>query len=469
MTRRVFILPLAILAVTFAGVSHGDHAISLSELAGALTGSSDISPQVAMIILDVRLPRALLALLVGLVLAVAGVIAQAVMRNPLAEPGLLGINSGAALAAMIVIVELDGASAHLLPWFGFAGASAMALAIYVLSWRNGTSSMRIVLIGIGLSSLAGAATSFMSAFGELRDVQRALIWLTGSVYDSSWIKVKILLAWSIAPLVLTWIAAHELDLMSFGDTPARSLGQRVNLIRGLLILMCTLLSGAAVAAAGLIGFVGLVAPHVARRLVGPLHASLIPTAALVGALLVMSADLLGRTIIAPAQLPAGLMTALLGAPFFAYLMWERRNVAGVMTIFPEGCRPTECRSAMPARSWSTGLISPSPNQRLPCWSGPRQRQIVDPARAGGPAAAAPRVCPARRPLHCHPVDEAGGEAGRRTVARPTGARGPDRAGPRQTGPLPTPLAVRALVGTGRRLLHRGTGVDRHAGAGGSPA
>jgi len=325
MNRLLAMLALSVVCAILAALSYGDLSISMADLLDVLTGREP-KAEIAMIVLDVRLPRALLALLVGMALAVAGTIAQAVMRNPLAEPSLLGINSGAALAAMFTIVLLDGASGYLLPWLSFAGACAMTLAIYVLSWRNGTTSMRIILIGIGLSSVASAATTFLSAVGDLRDVQRALVWLTGSVYDSNWTKVKILAAWSILPLSLAWIAARELDLLIFGDNSARSLGQLVNPTRGLMVLICALLSGAAVAAAGLIGFVGLVAPHIGRRLVGPRHALLIPTAALFGGLLVMVSDLLGRTLFAPAQLPAGLMTALLGAPFFGYLMWERRNV-----------------------------------------------------------------------------------------------------------------------------------------------
>ena len=185
--------------------------------------------------------------------------------------------------------------------------------------------MRILLIGIGLGSLAGGATTFMSAFGDVRDVQRAMIWLTGSVYDSSWAKVETLLAWSAVAGRAGMAGRASLDAIGLGDVTARGLGQRVHLVRGLLVLACTILAGAAVAAAGLIGFVGLAAPHLARRLVGPMHRWLVPVAALVGGALVMAADLLGRTVIAPAQLPAGLTTALLGAPFFAYLMWERRN------------------------------------------------------------------------------------------------------------------------------------------------
>lgn len=327
MIRTAVILSLVLAALLFASLAYGDHAVSLGDLASVLIRPAGTNPQVEMIVVDLRLPRVLLALLVGAALAVAGAIAQAVMRNPLAEPGILGINAGAALAATVLIVALDNAPVHLLPWAGFAGASAMAAAIYLLSWRNGgTSSLRIILIGIGLSALTGAATTFLTAFGEIGDVQRAMIWLAGSVYHADWPAVQGLAFWLVAPLALTCMSSRELDLIRFGDQAARSLGQRVDTVRALMIVLCTLLSGAAVAAAGLIGFIGLVAPHMARRLVGPAHARLIPVSALIGATLVMAADLAGRTVIAPVQLPAGIVTALIGAPFFGYLLWGRRHV-----------------------------------------------------------------------------------------------------------------------------------------------
>ncbi len=327
--KRVVVALLLILALLFlASIGYGDHPVTIGELVAVVSRPASTNPQVEMIVFDLRLPRVLLALLVGVGLAAAGAIAQAVMRNPLAEPGILGINAGAALAAVIMIVALHDAPIHLLPWAGFGGASAMAAAIYVLSWRNGgTTSLRIILIGIGLSALAGAATTFLTVFGEIRDVQRAMIWLAGSVYHANWTGVQVLALWLVAPLALALLSSRELDLIRFGDNAAQSLGQRVNLIRALMILLCTLLSGATVAAAGLIGFVGLVAPHMARRLVGPAHARLIPVSALIGASLVMAADLVGRTVLAPAQLPAGIVTALIGAPFFAYLLWGRRNAS----------------------------------------------------------------------------------------------------------------------------------------------
>jgi iron complex transport system permease protein len=280
MIRTCFLLLVAIAGLLTVGLAYGDYSVPTAQVIGAIIGDPATPPDIAMIVMQLRMPRLLLALMVGLALGAAGAIAQAVMRNPLAEPGLLGINNGAGLAAMVLMVGMERAPDYLLPPAAFAGATAMAAAIYAL-W---------------------------------------------SVADANWSKVEAMFAWSLLPLIAVWLTARELDTISFGDDSARSLGQRVNLVRGLMILMCTALSGAAVAFAGLVGFVGLIAPHMARRLVGNGHGRIIPAAALLGAVLVMTADFVGRTIIAPAQLPAGLLTALLGAPFFAWLMWERRHV-----------------------------------------------------------------------------------------------------------------------------------------------
>ncbi|MGU3495309.1 FecCD family ABC transporter permease [Xanthobacteraceae bacterium A53D] len=327
MRRAVVGLIFLLVALALLSLSHGDYPVPWPELGDVLAGRPGASPQARMAVLDLRLPRLLLALLVGAALAVAGAIVQAVMRNPLAEPGILGINAGAGLAAMLLLVAFAGVSPGWLPLAGFAGAALMAALIYALSWRNGASSLRIILIGIGLGSVAGAGATLLTAFGDIRDVQRAMIWLAGSVHHADWRSVEILALWIALPLALTLAATGELDVIRFGDGPARSLGQRVQLARALLIVLCTLLSGAAVAIAGLIGFIGLIAPHMARRLVGPSHGRLLPVTALIGAVLLAAADLLGRTVIAPAQIPAGVVTAMIGAPVFAYLLWGRRHAA----------------------------------------------------------------------------------------------------------------------------------------------
>lgn len=325
MIRPTLSLSLLLGVLVAASLAFGDVSLSWRDLYEALTGTGDRNPQTDMIVFDLRLPRVLLALLVGVALATAGTITLAIMRNPLAEPGVLGINSGAAAAAMAVIVLVQDPAVGLLQAAGFLGAATMALAVYALAWRSGTSSLRIILIGIGLSSLATAFTTLLSAFGDIGDVQRAMIWLAGSVYDANMVKVRLLALWLVVPIALALLFARELDLIRFGDNSARSLGQPVDLVRGLMIVLVTVLSGAAVAACGLIGFVGLIAPHMARRLVGGAHGRLLPVAALIGACLVVAADLGGRIILPPVQLPAGIVTGLLGAPFFAYLLWIRRH------------------------------------------------------------------------------------------------------------------------------------------------
>lgn len=325
MIRTIALLLMLIAALAAAALSQGDHPVSWREIGAALTGQATASRQAALVVMDLRLPRLLLAFLVGAALAVAGAVVQAILRNPLAEPGLLGINAGAGLAAMVVMVGLPSAPVALLPAAGFLGASAMAVAIHALAWRGGTTALRLILIGIALGSVAMAGTTLISTLGGIRQVQRALIWLSGSVHDADWKGVQVMALWLVLPMALILSTTRDLDLIALGDLPARSLGQRVDLIRALMVALCTALAGAAVAAAGLIGFVGLIAPHAARRLVGPSHARLIPVTALLGGILVMAADFIGRTIAAPVQLPAGLLTALIGAPFFAYLLWGRRH------------------------------------------------------------------------------------------------------------------------------------------------
>ena len=319
------VLMVVLLAVFVLSLCLGDQQLSVDEIRTALFHREEGPAYIDTILWALRLPRASMAVLVGAALGVAGAVSQSIMRNPLAEPGLLGINAGAALVAILVIIELQSVSEALLPWLTFAGACGMSAAIYALSWKQGTTSLRIILVGVGLSSLGGAAASFISTFGDITSVQRAMVWLAGSLQDSRWVKVEVLGLWLILPVALVWVSSRELNLITFGDAVAQGLGQRVNLVRGLMILAIAAISGAAVAAAGLIAFVGLAAPHIARRLVGHRHEVLIPASALCGAIMVVVADIIARRMMPPAQLPVGLMTGLLGAPFFGWLLWKKRN------------------------------------------------------------------------------------------------------------------------------------------------
>jgi iron complex transport system permease protein len=266
------------------------------------------------------------AFLVGMALATSGTIMQGITRNPLADPFLLGVSSGAGLAAVALIVWIKNVTIYLLPWAAFGGALATAAAIYILAWKNeGSSPIRLILIGIALEAALGAVTSTMMLFGRIEDVQQAMAWLTGSVYGRNWEHVYALGGWLLVLLPGTFLLARQLNTLNLGDATAKGLGQRVEWQRGLLLVMSVALAAAAVAVAGTIGFIGLVAPHITRRMVGPSHEGLLPISALFGGALLVLADLIGRWVIAPSELPIGVVTAMIGAPYFLYLLYRNRN------------------------------------------------------------------------------------------------------------------------------------------------
>jgi iron complex transport system permease protein len=197
--------------------------------------------------------------------------------------------------------------------------------LYLLAWRGDSSPLRLILVGVGLSAVAGALTNVMIVFGDINQVSRAMIWLTGSVYGRTWEELWPLLPPLALFLPFALLHARHLNALSLGDEAAVGLGVRVELRRGLLVLASVALAAVCVATAGNVGFVGLMAPHIARRLVGPLHGALLPTAGMAGAALVVTADLLGRTMFAPVEIPCGIITSVIGAPFFLYLLYRSRN------------------------------------------------------------------------------------------------------------------------------------------------
>ncbi|MCU0491712.1 MAG: iron ABC transporter permease [Chloroflexaceae bacterium] len=316
---------LATLAAMIINIGVGEYPIPpldvLRTVLGLPTGNEDYS----FIVNTLRLPRMLVAALVGMALGVSGAIMQGLTRNPLADPGIIGISAGASLVAVTLIVLVRDVPAGVLPVAAFAGAAVTALLIYVLAWKGGDSPIRLILVGVGLAAVAYALTTLMITFGDIYDVQRALIWLTGSVYGRSWEEFWPLLPWIVVFVPLACFMARHLNALNLGEEVARGLGSRVAAHRGLLLLTAVALAGATVAAAGTIGFVGLMAPHIARRLVGPDHTGLLPTAGVLGGFIVVAADLVGRTIFAPIELPCGLVTAAIGAPFFIALLWKQQR------------------------------------------------------------------------------------------------------------------------------------------------
>lgn len=327
--RRVPLMLLC-LAVVIAvamvmNVGRGEYPISPWDIVKTVFGLDTGNPDHAFVIHNLRLPRTLVAFMVGVAFAISGTIFQGLTRNPLADPGIIGINAGASLAAVTVIVLFPSAPIYTLPLSAFAGALLMAVLIYSLAWNNGSSPILLILMGIGLSAIASAFTSLMITFGDIYDVSNALVWLAGSVYGRTWEQVFSFLPWLIVfvPMALTF--ARHLNVLNLGDDVAKGLGTRVEWQRGLLVLVGVALAGAGVATAGMIGFVGLIAPHLGRQLVGTNHEGLIPTSALLGGVIVVVADLLGRTMFAPIELPCGVVTAAIGAPYFLYLLIRNRK------------------------------------------------------------------------------------------------------------------------------------------------
>lgn len=279
----------------------------------------------AVVIHQLRLPRVLVGMLVGASLAVAGAILQGIIRNPLASPDIIGITGGATVSAVAMLTLYPAVSIHWIPAAALAGAALLTLVIYLLAWKQGVSSTRLVLIGVGLGASMQALTTLVITTGNQFVTTKALVWITGSVYGSNWKHVLALLSWILLFIPLAFVFARAVNIQQLGDDLATGAGNPVQKHRFILLLICVALAGSAVAFGGAIGFVGLIAPHIARKLVGPSFGGLLPVSALTGGLIVMAADLFARTAFSPLDLPVGLFTSLIGAPFFIYLLLKSRN------------------------------------------------------------------------------------------------------------------------------------------------
>ncbi|CAL9616168.1 siderophore ABC transporter permease CdtC [Streptomyces levis] len=327
--RTAFLATVAALAavvvgVALAGVLLGDSKLLLGDVANWAQGRAG---QAVSFVLDTRVPRVLAALCAGAALALAGTLVQAVTRNPLAEPGVLGVSGGAALGAVLLVTTVPAAGSWGIAGAAFAGAALASAVVFGLAARGGYQQSRLVLVGIGMAAGSTALISLLIVLTDPFNATKALTWLSGSTYGRTTadvVPVALVLALGVAVAVAR---RTELDLVSLdGDTP-RLLGLGLPRARLGFLVVGVLLAGTAVASAGTIGFVGLVAPHAARALVGRRHVRVVPVAVLLGAALVGTADLLGRTVIAPAQLGAGLMTAVIGTPYFLWLLVRGRRAA----------------------------------------------------------------------------------------------------------------------------------------------
>ncbi|MGW8434290.1 FecCD family ABC transporter permease [Nocardiopsis sp. NPDC055879] len=325
---------LVVVSVIAAGVGAypipaGQVAASLLDAVGLRVGG--LPDQIAETVLwDVRLPRVVLAVMVGAALGSAGAMMQGIFGNPLAEPGVIGVSSGAAVGAIVVIFTGLTVLGH---WTIIASAFVFGLLttlfVYVFARSGGrTEVVTLLLTGIAVNAIAGAAIGLMTNFSQDAEIQTITFWQLGSVSTATWSKVA-----AIAPCLLLGLSvipfyARKLDLLSLGEGPARHLGVDVERMRLVIITAMALLTSAAVAFAGIVAFVGLVVPHIIRMVTGPGHRVLLPASALGGGLLLLAADLLARTAAAPAEIPLGVVTAALGGPFFFYLLHRTRAKQG---------------------------------------------------------------------------------------------------------------------------------------------
>jgi len=330
----------AAIAAFLLAVGYGAVAIPPGEILGilgarlGLIADTDATRAQETVLLAIRLPRAVLGLLVGAGLAVAGAALQGLFRNPLADPGLIGVSNGAALAAAVTIV-LGGAGvlglpawlvAHLLPVSAFAGGVAATWLVYLIASREGGTDVAVMLLaGVALNAIVGAAIGlliFLSDDQELRDLN---FWLLGSLGGATWDRLAVAAPLILLPSLLLIAQGRRLNALLLGEVEAGHLGVAVERTKRAIVLLAAMAVGASVALTGVIGFVGLVVPHLIRLVIGPDHRTLLPASILLGAALLLVADVLARTLALPAELPIGILTSTVGGPFFLWLLLRQRT------------------------------------------------------------------------------------------------------------------------------------------------
>lgn len=312
-------LALALPAVALFSLCLGEVNVAPRTMLGALTGAGD---PLAELVLELNAPRLVVALAAGAALAAGGTLLQTALRNPFASPELVGVTGGASVATFAVLIAAPGVATGVLPLVAFAGGLAALLLVLAVA---GATPARVVLAGLALTAASAAVVTLLVLHAQ-QTLGAALTWLAGSTYAQTWRDVAIVGLPALVLLPLALLAARRLDVLALGDDLATALGLRVAPLRVGLLVLAALLAGAAVAVAGAIAFVGLLAPHAARLVAGGEHRRLLPVAMALGAGLLALADVVGRTVLAPTEIPSGLVVALVGAPYMAWIMWRTRAV-----------------------------------------------------------------------------------------------------------------------------------------------
>ena len=312
-------LVLVILVVLFSTI--GSVNLSLGEIISSLIHQDN--SMVMTIVYKMRLPRNILAVLIGANLAVSGVLLQSVMKNPLADPGITGVSSGASVAAIIILLlmpQLSGA----LPLFAFVGGAIACALVFIMAWKNGLRPERIVLAGVAINTILGGFISLLSTLFSDR-IQSAILWLNGSLATKTWSHVDMLFLYSLIGLGLSLFLLRSANVLQLGDESAKNLGFNVSRTRLVISAVAVFLAAISTAVVGIISFIGLIVPHIARLLMGSDHKYTIPFSMVLGAIVLLIADTLARTIGGSIEIPVGVITSIVGGPFFLYLLRKRGN------------------------------------------------------------------------------------------------------------------------------------------------
>ena len=314
-----YLSALCTVALLFVlSIRYGTYTLSIDEISQAFHPDD----KNYFTLMEYRLPRALLAIIIGSALAISGVLVQSVVRNPLASPDILGINNAAGLVAVTVLIFLPNLAFYWLPIFAFIGGVLSFILLWMICGFN-FRPIKMAIIGVALSALWAAISHYLMLTNPV-EINTAMLWLTGSLWGRSWAYVNVVLPWLLVLLPLPFIFCRDLDTLGLGENKAATLGVSVNKTQILVLVLAVALSTTAVAICGPIAFLGLVAPHLARKLVGGRHRTLLPAAMLIGTLLLQISDILARVIDPPTELPAGILTAIIGAPYFFYLLMRTK-------------------------------------------------------------------------------------------------------------------------------------------------
>jgi len=336
--KHTIILLIILIVLIIVAASIGAAKVSLKDtsliIASFIPGVNnfinieDLNPQEIVIISQIRLPRIFLSIFVGIALASAGVIFQGLFRNPMADPFVIGVSAGAAFGATIGLVFITGVGLlgiSTITIFALLGALATTFLVYSISSARGKVSVTTLLLsGIALSAMLSAMTSFIMIF-RTHDLAKIIFWIMGGLTAASWYKFNIIAPMVVVLIIISGFYMRDLNIISLGDERAAQLGVQTERVKKILLIMASLIAALAVSVSGIIGFVGLVTPHILRLIVGPDHKILYPTSAVAGGIVLLMSDTLARTILMPREIPVGIITSIVGVPFFLYLLVKSKK------------------------------------------------------------------------------------------------------------------------------------------------